>query len=304
MAVSGQLACVTSEPVSPTVTIAMSVRDAQSTLPQAIDSLVRQTYTDWELIAIDDGSTDGTAEILQRAAAQEPRIRAHHRGSSLGTGPRLNEILDLASGTLLARMDADDIAYPERLERQVGYLKSAPGIDVVGCALLVFGQGGRPIGKRPAPTSHHQICARPGARFFPLFHPTWLGRLDWFRRWRYAEDAVRCEDQDLLYRAHRTSAYGNLQEPLLGYREDRLAMANILRGRINFTRRTTRDLWQRGSRAAAIAAVGEQAAKGVLDTVAMGTGLDHRLLRHRARALTPAELARWRAVWSAVTCRS
>lgn len=276
----------------------MSVRDAESSLPASIASLRSQTYEDWELLIVDDGSVDRSPEIAASAAADDARIRLIRGDAPLGLPARLNQLLDAAGGTLFARMDADDIAYPERLARQVAHLERHPEVDLLGASMVVFGRGGRAIGKRPAPVGHGEICAHP-AGGFRLFHPTWVGRLEWFRRYRYSPAARRWEDQDLLYRAHRDSCFANLSEPLLGYREEHLVLRKLLVGRANLARRTARRLWGERRRPAALAAVGTQLAKGSLDTVAVTTGLEHRLLRQRAGPLSPEERAEWEAVWSA-----
>jgi glycosyltransferase involved in cell wall biosynthesis len=279
-----------------TVTIAMPTRNAAATLPQAVASLRNQTHSHWNLIILDDGSTDETFQVARRAAADDSRISVVRKQSSHGIGARLNEILDMTESSLLARMDADDVAYPQRFERQVQYLKENPEVDLLGCAMLVFGSEGRAIGKRRVPTTHAEICRRPKAGF-PLFHPTWMGRLDWFRRHRYRPAAMRHEDQDLLLRSYRTSVFANLQEPLLGYNEAQLILKNLLQGRINRTRAVAGMLWKEGHRAGAVGVVAEQFAKGSVDAFAISARLDHRLLRHRASPISEAELTAWQRVW-------
>jgi glycosyltransferase involved in cell wall biosynthesis len=277
----------------------MSTFNAEGTLGAAVASLRSQTFSDWELLIVDDGSTDRSVDVAAQAAAADPRIRVLPDGGHRGLPARLNMLVDASSGPLYGRMDADDIAYPERLERQVEHLDSHPEVDLVGASMLVFGVGGKAIGKRHAPCTHHEICRRP-ASGFRLFHPTWLGRRDWFRRYRYAADAERCEDQDLLYRSYRHSVFANLPEPLLGYREERLVLKNLLLGRLNMARRTGRGLASEGRWGQAAATASTQAAKGFLDTLAVTTGLDHRLLRQRAGPLSSAEGDEWRSVWAAV----
>jgi glycosyltransferase involved in cell wall biosynthesis len=283
---------------NPLVTVAMTVRNAQDTLAMAIASISAQTHRDWELVIVDDGSSDASMRIAERAAGADPRIRTVHHPESRGIASRLNAVLQATSSPLFARMDADDVAYPSRLERQLAYLDEHPEVDVVGSAMVVFGGEGRAIGKRLAPREHDQICARPHDAI-PLFHPTWLGRVEWFRRWGYAPEAVRCEDWDLLYRAHRSSTFANLPEALMGYR-DELVLRDILVSRAKLAPRAARDLWFRGERLAAAATLSHHAAKGLLDAVAITTGLNHRILPQRAGPMSVAELAEWRVVWSSV----
>jgi glycosyltransferase involved in cell wall biosynthesis len=284
---------------SPLVTIGLPVRDAAATLPEALASIRGQSFRDWELLVVDDGSADQTPEIVEQLSREDGRVRLIADGQQRGLPTRLNQLLELAGGELFARMDADDVAYPARLERQVALLAANPGVDLVGCSMLVFGDGGAPRGKRPAPPGHEDIIARPRASFFPLFHPTWIGRTEWFRRYRYRPPARRCEDQDLLLRAHRRSTFANLPEILLGYREARVRLKPTLIGRANWAR----CLWQdrhESSSPAAVAAMAAQAGKGLLDTAAVGLHAERYLLRHRARPITDTEREHWAEVWAGV----
>jgi glycosyltransferase involved in cell wall biosynthesis len=120
------------------ISILLPVFNAPNTIARAVDSLLAQTETDWELLILDDGSTDETPEILQALARRDPRIRVvtlPHRGitSTLNTG------LPEARGELIARMDADDISLPDRLGRQREFLEAHPGIGLVSCRVLFGG---------------------------------------------------------------------------------------------------------------------------------------------------------------------
>lgn len=285
--------------MTPEVTILMPILNAERTLPAALASIRTQTFPDWEMLLVDDGSEDLSAQIAAQAAAADPRIRVMAGGGRRGLSAQLNRLLDLARSPLLARMDADDVAYPQRLAHQVAYLHDHPQVDLVGAAMLVFGVDGQAIGKRVAPREHREICARPRAGF-KLFHPTWLGRAAWFQRHRYSERANRCEDQELLYRAHRTSVLANIPEPLLGYREERLILRNLLTGRLNWTRAIGGRLWCDGHRGQALQIAASQSAKGSLDAISIGTGLGHRLLTQRAGRMSLREAQDWRQVWKSL----
>lgn len=280
----------------PEVTILVTARNAERTLPTALASIRAQTYTDWELLLVDDGSEDRSAQIGAEIAAADPRIRLIPDEGRRGRSVKLNQLLDMAQSPLLALMDADDISYPQRLERQVAYLHGHPQVDLVGAAMLVFGVDGKAIGKRGVPLEHREICARPRAGF-GLFQPTWLGRAEWFRRHRYSERALRCEDQDLLYRSHRTSVFANIGEPLLGYREERLIMRKLLIGRLNWARITGGRLWREGQHGQALQIATSQIAKASVDAIAVGTGFGHRLSPQRAGRMSVKEAEEWRRVW-------
>lgn len=119
------------------VSVLMPVRDAQETLGHAIESIVRQTFCDWELVVVDDGSRDASPEIAQSWAERDSRIRAL-RLPPRGIVSSLNHAISVARGTFLARMDADDSSHPTRLARQIESLEAHPEIGVVSC-LVQFG---------------------------------------------------------------------------------------------------------------------------------------------------------------------
>jgi glycosyltransferase involved in cell wall biosynthesis len=283
----------------PLVTIGLPVRDAESTLPEALASIRGQSFPDWELLVVDDGSADDSREIVAELTRDDDRVRLIADGEQRGLPARLNELLELARGELFARMDADDVAYPARLERQVAFLAGNPEVDLVGCSMLVFGEGGVPRGKRPGPPGHQEIIARPRASFFPLFHPTWIGRTEWFRRYGYRTAAHRCEDQDLLLRAHRRSTLANLPEILLGYREDRVRLRPTLAGRANWARCVWGARREETTRRA-IMVIAAQAGKGLLDVAAVTLQAERHLLPHRAQPISESERADWAEVWEGV----
>lgn len=138
---------------APTVTVLMPVRNAAETLTRAVASIRRQTFPDWELLAVDDGSTDDTPELLRALRQQEPRLRVLSRPAE-GLVAALNAGLAAARGRLIARMDADDESLPDRLAMQVEFLAAHPGLGVAG-SLVEF------------------ICDTRAAAGYAL-HVTWL----------------------------------------------------------------------------------------------------------------------------------
>lgn len=274
------------------------MRDAERTLAQALASLESQSCPDWELILIDDGSRDASVRIAQRFAG--PRLRIVVDGLRKGLAARLNEAVDLARGKYLARMDADDVCYPERFERQVAFLEARADVSLVGSSAVVFEGNGAALGVLAARTTHAEICARPWAGFY-LPHPTWMGRIGWFRANRYNERNSRAEDQELLLRARASSRFAALPEPLLGYRQDRIELGKVLRGRLDFTRALLRESAVRRAPLLALRGVGGQLAKAAFDTFALTTGMERRLLAHRARPLPAGAAERWREVWRAAS---
>src|SRR4051812_12237605 len=120
--------------MKPQVSILMPVYNARPYIAAAVESILSQTFTDWECIIIDDGSTDGSLEILQSFAQRDKRIVLISRPNR-GLVATLNEGLEHVHGEYVMRMDADDLSRPERMEQQVAYLRAHPEIVAVGCAL-------------------------------------------------------------------------------------------------------------------------------------------------------------------------
>ena len=149
-------------------------------------------------------------------------------GRRLRLAARLNECIDRARGRYLARMDADDIAYPDRLARQLAFLVAHAEVDLCSAGAMVFGKHGRPLW-RFSPAPDHAGITRSPFRGFPLWHPLWMGRIEWFRRWRYEESAWLAQDQELLLRSYRLSRFANLPQVLLGYRRERITLKKLLR---------------------------------------------------------------------------
>lgn len=200
----------------PLLTIGLSVHNAAAYLPLALGSIVAQTFTDWELLAVDDGSRDDSAAVL--ASLHDPRVRVLDGGRNLGLAARLNQIAREARGRYVARMDADDLMHPTRLAAQLQFLRDHPEVDGVGCSLLVLDHDLQPAGVRIFPESHAGICADP-LHGVHLAHATFVARTDWLRAHSYNEANRTCEDWELWFATYRHSRFANLAAPLYFYRE-------------------------------------------------------------------------------------
>jgi glycosyltransferase involved in cell wall biosynthesis len=288
----------TVRPGSTLVSVGMPIHNCEQTIAVAVRSLLNQTFENWELLLIDDGSTDQTVALAR--SFSDPRIHVLADKSHRGLVFRLNQAIDLSRGRYFARMDGDDVSYPERLRLQVEYLEKHPEIDLLGGGILIFGQDGEVLGTREARTSHGDICRRPWAGFY-FAHPTWMGKTEWFQQHRYRFDALRCEDQDLLLRTHERSRFAALPEIVLGYREEALSVRKILTGRRSFLRSVIREAARRRRYAIALSAIVEQSVKGFVDCVAIGTGFNYRILRHRALPAGEREKKHWAKVWTEVS---
>ncbi len=212
----------------PLVTIALPVFNGAATLSTAIRSILMQSCEHWELIILDDASTDESLEVMQ--SFDDPRIRLIEAEENIGLSARLNMAVDMANGRYFARMDQDDISYPDRIEKQLTYLQQHQDIDLLATGMVVFKDKGVSLGKVPVNQQHSDICSRPWNGFY-MSHPTWMGRTDWFRKHRYDSSADGAEDQQLLLRTYRASRFACLVEPLLAYREGVRPLKKMLRAR-------------------------------------------------------------------------
>jgi glycosyltransferase involved in cell wall biosynthesis len=255
-----------------------------------VRSIFFQSYPNWELILIDDGSTDLTVSVARRF--RDPRIQFLADGKRVGHGTRLNQAIDLSKGKYLARMDGDDICFPERLEHQVRYLEEHPKVDVLGTGAIVFAEGGIAKGVVPFRQSHSDICRRPWAGFY-LPHPTWMGKIEWFRKHRYGVDVFRAEDQELLLRTFDISTFACLPEVLLGYRQGALSVRKIAPARFSFSKSLVREYARRKKYGLAVIAPLAQAGRALIDILAISSGLSRFLLRRRALPVGEAEISKW-----------
>ncbi len=181
----------------------------------AIQSVIAQTFEDWELILLDDGSTDGTPEYA--ASLIDPRIRLVRDHKRLGLGARLNQGIDLARGEILVRMDSDDAMHPARLTRQIEVLKSAGPSVVTGTWSYSIDSRGAVVGQR-RPENRRRSGFRARNSFL---HPTVAAFTSWFREHRYTVKPVyhRCEDSELWCRTSSDNTFIQIPEHLLFYRE-------------------------------------------------------------------------------------
>ena len=269
------------------VTIGIPFLNARRSLAAAVRSVFAQTHHDWELLLVDDGSTDGSIDVVRHL--DDPRVRLVQDASHRGLCARLNQIAVMARGTYLARMDADDVMHPERIERQLGLLGADPGLDLVDTATFTVGDDLAPLGVR----GDQPLDSRPEAvlRAGLLIHPTVTGRAEWFRRNPYDPTFVRAEDRELWIRTCATTRFARLGEPLFFYREGPAGnLGNYLR-----TERTVRAILRRygpplvGMRRTRLLVMRSRL-KSMAYRVGTRFGLQGRLISRRNRRLEPAEM--------------
>ena len=201
------------------ISVLMPVYNAERYLAEAVHSILGQTWSALELIAVDDGSTDGSLEILRRIAATDPRLEVlsfPNRGIVMA----LNSGLAIARGDLVARMDADDVASPTRLAMQARYMERHRECIALGGQVLRTDPQGWPIARSRLPLGHNEIEARLFAgEGGALPHPTlMMRRADMIALGGYRVEAQWVEDIDLYLRAAEKGRLANLPDVLLRYR--------------------------------------------------------------------------------------
>ena len=218
-------------PADPLVSVLLPVWNGEPFLGAAIDSITAQTFPAFELIVIDDGSSDGSLAIARRAADRDRRIAVlplPHQGLASA----LNAGIAAARGRHLARMDADDCAAPTRLARQVAHFEAHPGCVVVGSAIEVVDAEDRRLGITHFPTAHADIVAALAGGRSGLAHPAVLMRRDAVAAvGGYRAGAFPSEDLDLWLRLRHHGEFANIDEPLLRYRRHPAAVGVRERGR-------------------------------------------------------------------------
>lgn len=199
---------------SPLITVAMPVYNGERYLSDAVQSILSQTITDFEFLIIDDGSTDESREILRAFAARDSRIKLIERNNR-GFSNTVNEIANLATGRWFARMDQDDIALPNRFERQIRWL-AQESADICGAWIECFGSG--PTEVRKHPIGDHEI--KYGLLFGSvLAHPTVMMKTGLIKKLKYNPGWDKAEDYELWTRAALLGVrLTNIPEVLLKYR--------------------------------------------------------------------------------------
>ena len=209
----------------PFVSIIMPVYNASEYLHAAIDSILQQTYNYFEFIVLEDASTDNSREIIQ--SYTNARIVKYFNPQNQGLIHQLNKGLSIVKGKYIARMDADDIADPERLEKQVACMEQNPGIGVCGSYAQVISETGNPQKLWKMPQHHEDIQAEllEGA---VLCHPTIMFRAGIVKQagMNYSPDWSHLEDYELWTRLINKTRFYVIQEPLLYYRNHQTQVSN------------------------------------------------------------------------------
>jgi glycosyltransferase involved in cell wall biosynthesis len=283
---------------NPTISIAMPFFNSRSTLALAVRSMLQQSFEDFELLLCDDGSSDGSLEVAR--SFKDPRVIVWSDGDRRRLATRLNECMDRARAPYLARMDADDVSFPDRLATQLQFLEQRRDVDLCGGQALVFGAKGAALWRFTPPVRHRAIVMQP-FRGFPLWHPTWMGKTEWFRRWRYKEMALLGQDQELLLRSYERSCFANVPEIVLGYRQEHVSLKKLARYKLLWTKFVFDHEGESMPAYRRIAFVMIQMARLGANCVAALGGPTRRLGRQGAEPPTPEQLEAWRVLWGNLT---
>jgi glycosyltransferase involved in cell wall biosynthesis len=201
----------------PAISVLMPLRNAARFLEQALESLASQTFRDFEIVAVDNGSSDATFDILVDWARREPRLRPL-RLERAQLAAALNHAASVARAPLLARLDADDIAHPGRLAAQLAAMAERPGTGLLGSAAELIDGAGRRLGELRPPQRHRDICARQRTSCGLIASST-LMRAHAFRQvGGYRTGLNVSEDFDLYTRMAEHCEVANLDEILIAYR--------------------------------------------------------------------------------------
>jgi glycosyltransferase involved in cell wall biosynthesis len=202
-------------PDMPRITILMPVRNSATTLCKAVESVLHQTQKHFEFLIIDDASTDETVNILKRYC--DPRIILLRNETNLGVAMTLNRGIESARGSYIARMDADDICEPDRLERQMAFMEKYPGLGLTGSFVRRLGDGLDYVLRFPRGSECLRSYVLLGN---PLAHPTVIFRRDELNRhgFRYNSSCRAAQDYELWSRCLRVMDADNLDAPLVHWR--------------------------------------------------------------------------------------
>ncbi len=202
------------------ISIGIPIYNAEAYLADAIKSVLAQNYPYWELILVNDGSTDNSLQIAQEFAARDTRIRIISDGLNKKLPARLNQIVKEAKYNFIARMDADDFMHPQRLEKQWSFLEENKKYDLVASGLISIDNHNNVKGFRCVDQLFDEFSS-PSLNY-PIVHPSVMARKSWYLRNQYSEKYPRAEDFELWTRAITKKDFkmAVLPDLLLYYREE------------------------------------------------------------------------------------
>lgn len=276
------------------VSIGLPFHNNATTLATAIRSVFAQTFQDWELVLLDDGSTDGSSEIAR--AVRDPRVRLISDGRNLGLTVRLNQLTREARGDYIVRMDGDDAMLPNRVARQVGVLDTRPEVDVTVSTSYLIDRGGDVYGIDSADRLGETAAMYLRARNVWFAHPAITARARWMLANPYDESFRLGQEKELFCRTYDASTFYKTSEPLLFYREAGTVKLRSYRAQRQTDRRILARYGRRligGRRSAMLVGVSllKEGAYVSAYKAGLGPQMDARLRRHRAVRISLDERA-------------
>lgn len=210
---------------SPQVSVLLPVYNAQDYLRESIDSILNQSFADFELIIINDGSSDGSRAII--ASYLDPRIKVIHQDNA-GLPVTLNRAIAVSKGKYLARQDADDVSLPLRLEEQVGYMETN-ALDICGCDFKVINEIGREVELLTMARTQEMIVITLACTV-PFAHGSVMMRKSFLEKFALQYDeSVVTEDYDLWSRIYRAAGkFGNVPKQLFLYRHTPKSLSRVM----------------------------------------------------------------------------
>lgn len=277
--------------MTPALTVAIPFFNEEAHLGVAIRSILAQSFRDFELLLVDDGSTDGSLAVARSFAGDDRRVIVRSDGRRRHLAARLNEVVKGARGRFVARMDADDISHPLRFEKELALLE---GVDAVGTWCCLFDEAAH---IQCVTESGLPGTARSALEHGLLPHATMIARREWLAAYPYDEALTRAEDRDLWCRVQGTSKLAVVPEVLYAIRVDTSKTGFVANYRE--THRQNRILFRRYGPevigwSRTLVACGASLAKSAVVSAAATLGASDALVRRRGRAPTPAELVRIR----------
>lgn len=204
--------------IKPLVSVVMPVYNAESVIRRPVQSILSQTFKNFELIIINDASTDKTSQIIAEFRKRDKRIRIINNKTNMQMAQSLNFGISKARSEMIARMDQDDISFPDRLRVQYNFLLKHPRVAIVGNDIATADKDGNITGRRTYPTKSKQLKSVL-FRYSPFAHPTVMFRKDAYEKvGGYDPAKYPCEDIDFWFRLGMKYEFASIPKQLLNYR--------------------------------------------------------------------------------------
>lgn len=247
----------------PKVCVIMPVYNGEKTIKLALASLLNQSYTNWECVIVNDGSTDGTRSILD--SLKDPRFRIFHLNKNCGRGVARDEALKRSEGDYLAYLDADDMMYKDKLKVQVEFLEANPGIRMVSCGCITMNENFEAL-RASGMTSFMSDNIMKYGQALPLLLGATMVRLDQAKIFSYNHYLDVGEDYDYFARYCEGYHYANIGKPYYYYLTGNVTAKKLMYYQTNALR-TDLVIWQRGRRFRAITNIFKRCTKILLYSI-------------------------------------